>query len=134
MEKNHTLVHVIEHEVDEPSAATATAQHEEIQRAVDSFESTLHYTQCHARHIVCTEAARVNKRCMQQLEKEQPRKKQRQALITEEEISSRKQEQLLNQVARSRKMMQLLQRLEQVQKQLLDEMNACADDADLRGD
>jgi len=45
------------------------------------------------------------------------------------------QAQVLQQEAsRSHKMMYLLQQMEHIQAQLLDEMNACADDADLRGD
>jgi hypothetical protein len=139
MEMNSTPAYVIEQEDDDLNCETitvssgppaATAQHEDIQHAVDSFESALQHTRSHARQVVCTEAARVNKRLMQ-LQKEQPRKKQRQSLTTEE---SREQEVLLHQMARSRKMMQLLERLEQVQEQLSDEMNACADDADFRGD
>jgi translation initiation factor 2B subunit (eIF-2B alpha/beta/delta family) len=135
MEKTSIFVHVVEQEHSSETitvtsvAAAPTAQHEDIQSAVGSFESAIQDMQFDARQVVCTEVARVNKRLMQ-LQKEQqqqPRKKLRRALTEE---MSREQEVLLNQLARSRKMMQLLQRLEQVQDQLLDEMNACADDAD----
>mmetsp|Transcript_31924 Transcript_31924/g.66628 ORF Transcript_31924/g.66628 Transcript_31924/m.66628 type:complete len:168 (-) Transcript_31924:94-597(-) len=111
---------------------------------VESFEDAVHQSQRFARHVVQTESLRVNKRLLLQQElqeqesspagpREEPsRKKQR----TTSPTNSFQQDSLLltTQAQRSHRMMILLQRLQQVQSQLLDEMNACADDADLRGD
>merc|ERR1712226_941742 len=111
-----------------------------LQNSVESFESVMQETRLHAREVVGNEADRVNKRLLQfQQDQQQQKQQQGKALhqrqqqtatpmiLTNGDIEPPLKKQRREHAA-------LLQQMEQIQSQLLDEMNACADDADLRGD
>ncbi|KAL7577936.1 hypothetical protein ACA910_007567 [Epithemia clementina (nom. ined.)] len=140
-------------------AAASSLQHSQLDNAVYAFEKAAKVAHEDACHYITQEAARVNQQ-LWQLKVEQdaenehdqnlPQKKKRRLsstscsssllypekpasaalVLREPEDKAMRDEALLQQAIRSKRMIDLLFKLQRVQMRLLDEMMACADDAD----
>ena len=121
-------------EVDSPCYGHALAQ--DFHDALDQFERSSEFSRAVATALVAKESALVNNRLLSVQKKlyqraaseistevERPLKRARLDL-------KRQQESLWNRAVRTRRMNMLLQSLETTQQLLLDELMACADDAD----
>ena len=121
-------------EVSSPCHAHALAH--DFHDALDQFERSSEFSRAVATALVAKESALVNNRLLNVQKKlykraasditssgERPSKRYRSDL-------KRQQESLWNRAVRTRRMNMLLQSLETTQQLLLDELMACADDAD----
>lgn len=120
-------------EVSSPCYGHALAQ--DFHEALDQFERACEFSRDVATALVAKESALVNNRLLSVQKKlyqraasdisseERPLKRARVDL-------KRQQESLWNRAVRTRRMNMLLQSLETTQQLLLDELMACADDAD----
>ena len=120
-------------EVSSPCYGHSLAQ--DFHEALDQFERSSEFSRAVATALVAKESALVNNRLLSVQKKlyarastdisceERPMKRARMDL-------KRQQESLWNRAVRTRRMNMLLQSLETTQQLLLDELMACADDAD----
>ena len=147
-----TPVHIIEEDDDNASVAVASPacpvetvsvvsapQHSanscanSMEDAVLAFEEAMEASTRQARQVITAEAQRVNKRIQEFKDNSRspPRSHKRQRCS---QVLHQEEQAIFSQAVRSNRMLHLLQQMERIQAQLMDEMNACADDEELRGE